>query len=185
MKLSSMQKRIRITNSKQIKNAINKTLECIKEWNFTIQNRSVLTLVLNEMAINAIYHSHGFTKEKEARKPIKLNDGDFVDINFAKNENKYGISITDYNGILSKNQILSSINTVVEQNTLLEKAFETGEDITNLISETGRGIDLTRKLSGEYYFIIKKNFRTEIILIFDNNEINDNEQYSSLKIIEH
>ncbi len=181
----SIQKKIRITNSKQIRSAIKIILDQIKEWEFEIENRSVLNLVLNEMAINAIYHSHGLTKEKEERKPVKLNDGDYVDLHFARNENKYGIAITDYNGILTKDRILTSINSVVEQDTILQKALETGEDITDLISETGRGIDLTRKLTGEYYFIIKKDFRTEITLIFDKNFSKDSKQYSSLKIIEH
>ncbi|MFA5519179.1 MAG: hypothetical protein WDA74_08000, partial [Spirochaetota bacterium] len=66
----------------------------------------------------------------------------------------------------------------------LEKAYETGEDITELLSETGRGIDLVRKLSGEYYFIIKKNFRTEIIFIFKENRSGISEKNTSLKIID-
>jgi len=80
--------------------------------------------------------------------------------------------------------VLDSINRVIEEQNLLEKAAESGEDISELISETGRGIDLVRKLAGEYYFIIKKNFRTEIILIFDKSFSDDTENYSSLKIIE-
>lgn len=178
-------KKIRITSSKQIQNGIAQVFHFIDKWKFQIDNKIVLNLVLNEMLINAIYHSHGLTYEKEHRIPVRLEEGQFVDIFFAYNTTSYGISINDYNGMLSKNRILDSINSVVRQDNLILQALETGEDIIDKISETGRGLDLVRKLAGEYYFIIKKGVRTEIILIF-NSEFPDNsgEFFSSLKIIE-
>lgn len=177
-------KKIRITSSTQIQKAIDAAIDQIISWGFSIENRMVLNLVLNEMAINAVYHSHGYTKEKEMRKPIKLQDGEFVDIFFAKNNTAYGFAINDYNGILTKQTILASINSVIEQSNLLIRAAETGEDINDYIADTGRGIDLVRKLCGEYYFIIKHGERTEIMLIFDRLVTHDDENYSSLKIIE-
>jgi hypothetical protein len=67
---------------------------------------------------------------------------------------------------------------------LIEESMTTGADISEFISESGRGIDLVRKLSGEYYFIIKKNSRTEIILIFKKSDKPVESDSSSLKIIE-
>jgi len=177
-------KKIRITSSAQIQKAINAAIDQILSWGFVIENRMILNLVLNEMAINAVYHSHGFTKEKEMRIPVKLKENSFVDIFFAKNDTAYGFAINDYNGILTKQTILSSINNVIEQSNLMIRAAETGEDINELIADTGRGIDLVRKLCGEYYFIIKNGERTEIMLIFDRLVTHDDENYSSLKIIE-
>ena len=178
-------KKIRITNSRQIKSAIEIIIGEIKNWGFTIQNEISLSLILNEMAINAVYHSHGLTDEKKQRIAVKLGDGKFVDIFFARSADKYGIAIDDYNGNLSKAKILDSINHVIEQNVLLEKAVALKSDITEFISETGRGIDLVRKLAGEYYFIIKKNSRTEIMILFDTRFDNDKTiTHSSLKIIE-
>ncbi len=178
-------KKIRINSSTQIKNAIFAMIKEIEAWGFKIINVPVLNLVLNEMIINAVYHSHGFTKEKEERKPVTLQEGKYVDLFFAKNNSGYGISINDYNGILSKEIILTSINKVIKQSQLIEDAILKGEDISEIISETGRGIDLVRKLSGDYYFIIKKSVRTEIILIFEHGfDSDDRENYSSLKIIE-
>ncbi len=177
-------KKIRLTSSHLIQKAVDMILEQIEEWGFVIENRMVLNLVLNEMAINAVYHSHGYTREKERRIPIRLKEGEFVDVFFARSESAYGISITDYNGILSKMKILDSINRVIVQDNILLKAAKTGEDVHTQISETGRGIDLVRKLCGEYYFIIRKNVRTEIILIFDKILTYDSDYYSSLKIIE-
>jgi hypothetical protein len=128
----------------------------------------------------------GYTDEKMARKSIELPDGQFVEISFGHNGTYYGISIVDYNGKLTKSKILDSINQVIEQNNLLEQAATTGEDISDRISETGRGIDLARKLASEYYFIIHQNQRTEIVLLFDSHEqnINYDDHNTSLKIIE-
>lgn len=178
------QKKITITASAQIKDAIKITTTEIEAWGFAIKNKILLNLVLNEVAINAVYHSHGLTREKEARMPVTLKKGESVDIFFGRSANKFGISIVDHKGILTKNKILESINHVVEQSNLIEKAYETGEDVSPLISETGRGFDLVRKLSGEYYFIIKKAARTEIIFIFESGKDASDNISSSLKIIE-
>ena len=178
-------KKIRITSSKQIKKAITLIFEEIKAWGFPVGNKNTLSLILNEMAINAVYHSHGLTDEKIQRIAVQLGEDEYVDIFFAHSKDKYGIAIDDYNGKLSKMKILDSINKVIEQNILLNEASETEADVTDFISETGRGIDLVRKLAGEYLFIIQKNVRTEIMIIFDTTYDNDTMgTHSSLKIIE-
>ncbi|HDP80308.1 MAG TPA: response regulator [Spirochaetes bacterium] len=176
-------KKIRISSSEQIRKAVALVFKQIEEWGFSIGNKSVLNLILNELIINAVYHSHGYTSEKENRVQIKLAENEFVDLCFARNQDSYGISITDYKGRLSKLMILDSIQRAIEQTRLILRAAETGEDITDMVSETGRGIDLVRKLSAEYFFAIKNNVRTEIILIFDR-DTSAAEKSPSLKIIE-
>jgi len=178
------ERHIRITASSQIQKAIPVVLSQIQQWGHSLENRMVLNLLLNEMTINAVYHSHGYTREKESRVPIELEDGKFVDIAYADTGASFGISISDYNGTLTKERILGAINSVIVQNRELLKASETGGDISNIIAETGRGIDLVRKLCGEYYFIIKRGVRTEIIMLFDKDFVYDNDAYTSLKIIE-
>jgi len=173
---------IRINASLQIQPAVEKILATIESWGFTIKNKSVLNLILNEMIINAVYHSHGYTREKEMRIPIQLKEGQFVDITFCHNARTYAIAITDYQGTLTKEKILHSIHKAIEQEQLILKAAETGEDISDKISETGRGIDLMRKLASEFYFIIQQNKRTEIILLFESDP--NAKKSSSLKIIE-
>jgi CheY-like chemotaxis protein/two-component sensor histidine kinase len=178
-------KKIRIAGSRQIKKAIELIIEQINQWGYTLQNSITLSLILNEMAINAVYHSHGLTDEKKQRVSVQLGEGEYVDMFFAHSGDRYGIAIDDYKGKLTTGMILGSINGVIEQNMILDRATETNADVTDLISETGRGIDLVRKLAGEYYFIIQKNVRTEIIIIFDTNYENDRmATHSSLKIIE-
>ncbi len=178
-------KKIRITNSKQIPKAIPLIIGEIEKWGFRIEDKMAFNLILSEMAINAVYHSHGLTKEKIKRESVQLKEGDHVDIFFGKGKDSYGIAIDDYNGNLTKLRILESINNVIEQDHILENADGTPEDISALISETGRGIDFLRKLTGQFYFIIKKDIRTEIIIIFDRHFFEDDlHNYSSLKIIE-
>jgi len=173
---------IRINASIQIPPAVEKILDTIESWGFIIKNKSIVYLILNEMIINAVYHSHGYTREKEMRIPIQLKDGQFVDITLCHNTTTYAIAITDYQGTLTKEKILQSIHKAIEQEQLILKAAQTGEDISDKISETGRGIDLMRKLASEFYFIIQQNKRTEIILLFESDS--NEKKSSSLKIIE-
>lgn len=178
-------KKIRLTSSIQIQKAVFIIIAQIQNWGFEVQNEVVLNLLLNEMIINAVYHSHGYTDKKLQGDPIQLKEDEYVDVFFGKNQTSYGISINDYNGRLSKTRILDSINRVIQEDRLLSEAVESGEGINGItLSETGRGIEMVRKLCSEYYFIIKRDVRTEIILIFDPLFTQDNENYSSLKIIE-
>jgi len=175
-------KAIRITSSKQIQPTVDTMLSTIESWGFAIKNKSVINLILNEMIINAVYHSHGYTREKEMRIPVELKSGQYVDVTLCHNASLYAIAITDYQGTLTKEKILQSIHKAIEQEQLILKAAETGEDISDKISETGRGIDLMRKLASEFYFIIQQNKRTEIILLFESDP--NAKKSSSLKIIE-
>lgn len=177
-------KRIRITRSSQITDAIEMMIEQIQQWGFTIQSKMAIGLILNEMIINAVYHAHGLTAEKLDRKPVTLKEGKAVDLFFCRNDSSYAVSITDYNGLLTSERIIESINSVIEQEILIEKSVLTGENIMEHISETGRGIDLVRKLSWEYYFIIKKNTRTDVIIIFNDSAKRTDRERTSLKIIE-
>lgn len=177
-------KKIKITSSGKIQESINKIQDQIEDWGFKIKNRVILNLVLNEMIINAVYHSHGYTAEKEERLHVDLKADEYVDVFFARNEYSYGISINDYMGKLTKMQILDSLHTAIKQTQLILKAAETGEEITDEITETGRGLDMLRKIAGDYYFIIDKDERTEIIILFYDQSFGSKDKSSSLKIIE-
>lgn len=177
-------KKIKITSSDMIQKSIDKILLQIEEWGFTIDKRIVLTLVLNEIIINAVYHSHGYTAEKEQRKQIKLKKGEWVDVSFAWDGDTYGISICDYKGGLSKMKILGSLHKAISQSQMILKAAETGEEISEKVTETGRGLDLLRKIARDYYFVIKKDVRTEVIILFDSRHPDNEDKGTSLKIIE-
>ncbi len=176
-------KKIRITNSKQIKNAVYTIMDEVKEWGFDIKYKIYLILILNEMLINAVYHSHGLTEEKLKRLPVQLGEEDFVDIFFARSPDKCAFAIDDYKGRLSKTTILEAISMVIKQDNLLKD--EPNSKASAIAQETGRGLDLVRKLAGDYYFVIEKDVRTEILIIFDPVYEKDTiGTYTSLKIIE-
>ncbi len=177
-------KKIRVTESRKIKPSIDMLLAHIEKWGFKIENRVVLNLVLNEMIINAVYHSHGYTTEKEKRKPVILKEDEYVDVFFARNDGMYGIAITDYRGKLSRTRILESVHNAIKQSQLILRAAETGEEISDKISETGRGLDLLRRISADYYFIIEKDVRTDVLMLFDSLKSGKDNPGSSLKIIE-
>ncbi|MDY6969111.1 MAG: response regulator [Spirochaetota bacterium] len=177
--------KIKITSSNEIQKAINLIIKQIGEWGFKNINTKIINLLLNEIIINAVYHSHGYTKEKENMRHVKLKDDEFVDIFYARRGNSFAISINDYRGKLTKMKILESIKKSIEQSNLILRSMETGEEISDMISETGRGLDLVRKLASEYYFVIDKDVHTEIIILFDNKNLNiDSRNFNSLKIIE-
>jgi len=177
-------RRLKIRKSIQINRAVSLIIDQVQDWNLKISSLMTLRLILNEIIINGVYHSHGFTNEKLKRIPVELPDDKFVDIHFCRTDDAFAISIVDSNGILTKMKILESINNVIKQNLLIEESITTGEDISDFIEESGRGLDLVRKLSADYYFIIKKNYRTEIILIFKNSDGPSDVEKTSLKIIE-
>jgi CheY-like chemotaxis protein len=177
-------KKIRISSSEKVQGYINKVFTQIENWDLKIENKTVLKLVLNEVIINALYHSHGYKKQKEERKQITLKKDEYVDLFLAKNSKGYGISINDYRGKLTKMMILENLNNAIKESQLILKAYETGEEIEGQISESGRGLDLLRKIARDYYFIIKKNVRTEVILLFTGQEKKERPSGTSLKIIE-
>ncbi len=141
------------------------------------------TIQIND--IESLFDKHlQKVREKEERKAIILPDGKFVEIDFAFSESSLGISITDFNGTLTKNKILESMYKVVFQKKIIDKAVASGQDISSVISETGRGIELVRQLVSEYYFVINRQIRTDIILIFNSQHEFDTKKLTSLKIIE-
>lgn len=180
----SEHKQIKITESSKIQTSIDSVIKYLVEWGFNTNGITILNLILNEIIINAVYHSHGFTDEKLKRLPVILPENKHVLLSFAHNQSHAGISITDFNGKLSKCTILENMFNAVNQKKLLEKALHTGEDISNLLSESGRGIDLVRQLAGEYYFILSPDEKTEVIILFPFNHEFTEYDYSSLKIIE-
>ena len=177
-------KKIKINSSDKIDGSIDKALKQIEDWGFKIANKTTLRLVLNELIINAVYHSHGRKNEKEKRKQIQLEKGEHVDLAYAMSHKGYALSITDYNGQLSKMTILENIHKAIKQSQMILAAFESGEDVSFDVSETGRGLDFLRKIAKDYYFIIKKDVRTEIIILFTDDKAHKDRE-ASLKILEY
>lgn len=176
-------KRIEITDSNQIRPCIAKVLEIVKDWGFDFDFTFEMDLVWQEMLTNAVYHSHGYSSYKRERIPIRLPEGYKVDVRFGHNGQQFGFSVRDYRGSLTPGRIVESLSQAVEQQNMIEKSLETGEDVTELVLDRGRGLDIIRRMTGEYYFIIDPDKSTEVMIIYDGSFEND-DSYSSLKILE-
>jgi len=175
-------RKIRLVASHQVRPAMDKILAQAKDWGFVHLDEMVLRILMQEMMINALYHSHGHTKEKVDRSQIQLAEGKYVEVIFGHNTEKFGIGIIDYNGKLTKEKILNTLFDVTEQDKIILNAGNNPSVPVN-ISESGRGIDLLRKLSGEFYYNIRKNFMTEILILFNRHYTKD-DPLSSINIFE-
>jgi hypothetical protein len=76
------------------------------ELGFIFPNLNSIRLVLYEMIVNALYHSHGFTEQKLKRKNRTRKMENYVEVNYGCNINKIWSFYTDFNGKLSKSAFL-------------------------------------------------------------------------------
>lgn len=176
-------KRIEINRSTQIRTAIDTILTQIGNWGFNMNQKFEMDLVWQEILVNAIYHAHGYTNEKLKRTPIELPAPAKIVIRYGHNGEQVAVSIRDFQGTLTPLKIIDSLSYAIDQQNLLERSIETGEDISEKIRDHGRGIDLVRRMSGEYYFITAPDESTEVITIYEKHYEKD-DPYTSLKIIE-
>lgn len=136
-----------------------------------------LQTIWSEILTNAVYHSHGYTREKEDGRHIILPDNRKVYVEFAATDSKFGIGVSDGEGRLNSQIILESLCHAIKQ----EKELINNPDLA--VSTSGRGLDIIRRMSAEYYFVIQPSQNTEIISIYDKNYEKD-DTYSNLKIFE-
>ncbi len=173
---------IHIDDSKKIREKIQEIIKLSQDWGFEFDYDYKIDIALHETIVNALYHAHGFKDKKIAGQEIKLNDDDSVMIEVGHDGNRFGISITDFRGSLSREQILASIKRIVLQEEE-EKKIEQGTKATNVFKEHGRGIDILRKICEEYYYVIKKDGFTQVLIIFDKFFEKDDKS-TSIRIIE-
>lgn len=183
MKNITSSRRIELTRSNQVRPAIAAALKASEEWDFNFELKFEMDLVWQELLTNAIYHSHGYSDYKKQRVAIALPEGYKVTFRYCASETQFGISIRDYQGTLTPAIIINSLKTAVEQQNILEKSIETGEDVSSLILDRGRGLDLVRKMTGEFYFIIDPDHSTEVIIIYDGLYEKD-DPFSSIRIFQ-
>jgi CheY-like chemotaxis protein len=143
-----------------------------------------LSIIIDEVLSNAVYHAHGLVELKLAAKPAVLPDPDRVEVCYSNDGTTLGISVTDFKGTLTKKKILNSFKDVIDQKKLIEEAESSGADISSKITSTGRGLQMIRLMSNRYYFNIKPGVMTQVIILVDLKEIETRPGYSSIKINE-
>ncbi|GMT48681.1 MAG: hypothetical protein IEMM0008_0220 [bacterium] len=158
-------KKIEVDRSDQCEQAVLEIVNTAEKAGLEKDFIPSLRLILSELAINALYHPHGFTDKKIERVSVQLKDGDKVVLEYGHNDLKFGVSITDYEGKLTKSTILTTFKNFIDNNEKMIKAIEEGKDPVEFVSEKGRGLQLAREMANEYYFNIKSNEITQIIIL--------------------
>lgn len=176
-------RKVKLKRSTQVRTCIKTILNEMHAWGFNFSRETEMDLVWQEILINAVYHAHGYTNEKKERVAIELPDPYEVEVTYGASEHAFGIAVRDFMGTLTPEIIIDALRQTIEQQHLIERAAETGEDISDIVLDRGRGIDLIRQLSGEYYFVIDPGNSTEVIIIYDRYYEKD-DSVGSLKIFD-
>jgi CheY-like chemotaxis protein len=113
-----------------------------------------MKLIVDEIITNAIYHaplSNDGTEKYEEFSDVFLEPNEYIYIECGYDREKYGVSVTDYQGRLTKERVLYKISRQI-----------TGE---GLLDDSGRGIHMSRLFADRLVINIEPNKRTEVILI--------------------
>lgn len=176
-------RKVKLKRSTQVRTCIKTMLNEMHAWGFNFNRETEMDLVWQEILINAVYHAHGYTEQKKERVAIELPHPYEVEVTYGASEQAFGVGVRDDMGTLTPSIIIEALRQTVDQQKMIEKAAQTGEDISHLVLDRGRGLDLIRQLSGEYYFIIDPGISTEVIIIYDRYYEKD-DAVGSLKIFD-
>ncbi|MGD9201205.1 MAG: response regulator [Chitinispirillia bacterium] len=114
----------------------------------------LINIILEELITNAIYHAPVDEDGKEKyikHSKVKLDESEAVKICLGKDSEKYGVSVLDTSGKLTKERALFKIDRHIH-----------GE---GLLDEDGRGLHMSRIYSDRFILNIKKNKATEAIFL--------------------
>lgn len=119
-----------------------------------------INILLEELITNAIYHAPVDKNGKEKyvkHSHVSLDESEAVKVCLGRDSEKYGVSVLDTSGKLTKEQALYRFDRHIH-----------GE---GLLDENGRGLHMSRIYSDRFIINIKKNVATEAIFLnFFNNK---------------
>jgi len=113
-----------------------------------------MKLILDEVLTNAIYHAplrEDGTEKYEEFTDVTLQPDEYIYLECGYDREKYGVSVTDFKGKLTKETVLYKIDRQI-----------TGE---GLLDDSGRGIHMSRLFADRMVINIDPNKKTEVILI--------------------
>ncbi len=112
-----------------------------------------LKMLLEEIISNAIYHAPMVNDHEKYEKhsEVNLEPTEYVDVEFACDDEKYAIAIVDKSGKLTTRTILYKLDRHIHADGLFD--------------EDGRGLHMSRIYSDRLIINIKPNLKTEIIII--------------------
>ena len=116
-----------------------------------------LRMIFEEIASNAIYHAHGYDKLHD----VTLKESERVDVYYGVDSDKFGFSVVDRSGQLTKEIVLKKILRAMSKDGVFDFS--------------GRGLFLTRNFSDRVIVNIDPEVSTEIIVLnffHDNFKVN-------------
>ena len=113
-----------------------------------------MKLIVDEIVTNAIYHAPALPDGKEKYEEfsdVSLEPDEFVYVECGFDSEKYGVSVTDGKGRLTKETVLYKIERQMS-----------GE---GMMDDSGRGLHMSRLFSDRMIINIAPKIKTEVILI--------------------
>ncbi len=142
-------------------------------------------LIFDEMLVNAYYHGHGFTFEKTIGIPVDLPEGMSVKIQYTIDLDKFGFTISDFNGKLTTARILKSLNECISNHENMTKALEEGLDPSPYLSDSGRGFQIALEGADEFYVNIIPDKLSQVVVLFNLDESDTIQTHSkALRLLE-
>ena len=140
-----------VRSSREIARVEQQILEELKAF---CEPEPFVQILLEELITNAVYHApvdqNG--KEKyEKHSDVDLEEEEAVKITVGVDSEKYGVSVTDTSGKLTKEQVLYRIDRHLHAEGVLD--------------ENGRGLHMSRLYADRLIINIKPNVATEVIFI--------------------
>ncbi|MBD3319706.1 MAG: response regulator, partial [Chitinivibrionales bacterium] len=111
-------------------------------------------ILLEEIITNAVYHApvnRDGKRKYQKHSTVELDDKEKVKICLGKDSEKYGVSVIDTSGRLTKEQVLFRLDRHIH-----------GE---GLLDENGRGLHMSRMYADRLIININKHTSTEVIFI--------------------
>ena len=112
-------------------------------------------LILDEILTNAVYHApakQAAAAQKDAKYPdIRLEPSEYVYVQVGYDDEKYGVSVLDTQGKLTRDMVLGKMERHVS-----------GEGLSD---GSGRGLHMSRLFADRMVINIERNKRTEVIIM--------------------
>lgn len=140
-----------ITNSNQINDVEENIINVISKFH---KAEPFINILLEELITNAVYHAPVDKNGKEKyikHSNVVLDESESVFVCVGRDSEKYGVSVLDTSGKLTKQQVLFRIDRHIH-----------GE---GLLDEDGRGLHMSRIYSDRLIINIKRDIATEAIFM--------------------
>ena len=137
----------RLRSSADIQSVREESLGFIAGTDLHERNANNIRLIFEEIASNAVYHAYGYKKFDN----VQLKDSELIEVFFATDSLKFGFSVVDYSGRLTKDVVLRKLLRAMS--------------LDGVLDSSGRGLFLSRSFSDRFIINIRPGKLTEIVVL--------------------